>query len=71
MKIAVTGKGGVGKTTIAGTLARFLAHELALLDRIQSLERSVFDGRCGCQDCNCTPDTPPTPISHAGRKHGA
>jgi CO dehydrogenase maturation factor len=25
MKIAITGKGGVGKTTIAGTLARFLA----------------------------------------------
>lgn len=27
MKIAVTGKGGVGKTTIAGTLARILAQE--------------------------------------------
>lgn len=27
MKIAVSGKGGVGKTTIAGTLARILAHE--------------------------------------------
>ena len=25
MKIAITGKGGVGKTTIAGTLARLLA----------------------------------------------
>ncbi|RLG54189.1 MAG: cobalamin biosynthesis protein CobN [Thermoproteota archaeon] len=27
MKIAVVGKGGVGKTTIAGTLARFLARD--------------------------------------------
>ncbi|VVB85728.1 Iron-sulfur cluster carrier protein [uncultured archaeon] len=27
IKIAVSGKGGVGKTTIAGTLARFLARE--------------------------------------------
>lgn len=27
MKLAVTGKGGVGKTTIAGTLARALAHD--------------------------------------------
>jgi CO dehydrogenase maturation factor len=27
MKLAVTGKGGVGKTTIAGTLARVLAHD--------------------------------------------
>ena len=27
MKIAVAGKGGVGKTTIAGTLARILAKE--------------------------------------------
>jgi CO dehydrogenase maturation factor len=27
MKLAVTGKGGVGKTTIAGTLARILARE--------------------------------------------
>jgi len=27
MKIAVTGKGGVGKTTLAGTLARLLAQE--------------------------------------------
>ena len=27
MKIAVTGKGGVGKTTIAATLARLYANE--------------------------------------------
>lgn len=27
MKLAVTGKGGVGKTTLAGTLARLLAHD--------------------------------------------
>lgn len=27
MKIAAAGKGGVGKTTIAGTLARMLADE--------------------------------------------
>ncbi len=27
MKIAVTGKGGVGKTTIAATLARLYAQE--------------------------------------------
>jgi len=27
MKIAITGKGGVGKTTLAGTLARLLARD--------------------------------------------
>ncbi len=27
MKIAITGKGGVGKTTLAGTLARFMARD--------------------------------------------
>jgi len=27
MKIAISGKGGVGKTTLAGVLARILAHQ--------------------------------------------
>ncbi len=45
------------------------ARELDLLDRIQALERSVFDGRCGCKDCDCTPQAPITPISSAARNH--
>lgn len=37
--------------------------ELNLLDRVQSLERIVFNGKCGCQGCSCSDDTPVTPIS--------
>lgn len=39
--------------------------ELNLLDRVQSLERIVFNGKCGCQGCGCSDDTPMTPISSA------
>ncbi|HEX6385124.1 MAG TPA: hypothetical protein VF177_10680, partial [Anaerolineae bacterium] len=39
--------------------------ELNLLDRVQALERVVFDGKCGCQGCNCSAETPVTPISSA------
>lgn len=37
--------------------------ELHLLDRVQALERLVFDGKCGCSGCGCSADTPITPIS--------
>lgn len=37
--------------------------ELNLLDRVQSLERVVFEGKCGCEGCGCSDDTPVTPIS--------
>lgn len=37
--------------------------ELNLLDRVQSLERIVFNGKCGCKGCGCSDDTPITPIS--------
>lgn len=37
--------------------------ELNLLDRIQTLERVIFNGKCGCQGCECKDDTPVTPIS--------
>ncbi len=49
-------------------LSALAAQELALLDRIQALERSVFDGRCGCKDCTCTPETLVIPISQAREK---
>ena len=39
--------------------------ELNLLDRLQSLERAVFDGKCGCEGCNCSSETPLRPISSA------
>lgn len=41
--------------------------ELHLLDRVQSLERIVFNGKCGCRGCGCSDDTPVTPISSAGQ----
>lgn len=37
--------------------------ELNLLDRLQTLERAVFNGKCGCEGCGCSADTPVTPIS--------
>ena len=39
--------------------------ELNLLDRLQTLERAVFDGKCGCEGCDCSADTPVRPISSA------
>ena len=39
--------------------------ELNLLDRLQTLERAVFDGKCGCEGCSCSADTPVRPISSA------
>ena len=39
--------------------------ELNLLDRLQTLERAVFDGKCGCEGCGCSADTPVRPISSA------
>lgn len=39
--------------------------ELHLLDRVQSLERIVFNGKCGCEGCGCSSDTPVTPMSSA------
>lgn len=42
--------------------------ELALIDRIQALERQVFDGKCACDNCSCTPETAYTPISRAVRE---
>jgi transcriptional regulator with XRE-family HTH domain len=41
--------------------------ELHLLDRIQSLERVVFNGKCGCEGCGCSDDTPVKTISSAVR----
>jgi transcriptional regulator with XRE-family HTH domain len=37
--------------------------ELNLLDRLQTLERTVFNGKCGCEGCGCSANTPVTPIS--------
>ena len=45
------------------------SQELALIDRIQALERQVFDGKCACTDCNCSSEAAFTPISaRAGRE---
>lgn len=38
MRIAVSGKGGVGKTTIAGTLARKLRRQIRACDHVQNVE---------------------------------
>ena len=48
-------------------LSALAAAELALLDRIQALERVVFNGRCSCAGCTCSTETPATPISRAAR----
>lgn len=46
-------------------LTALAIQELNLLDRVQTLERIVFDGKCGCQGCDCSVETPVTPISSA------
>ncbi len=48
-------------------LTGLAVQELHLLDRVQSLERVVFNGKCGCEGCSCSDDTPVTPISSAFR----
>ena len=45
--------------------------ELNLLDRLQTLERAVFDGKCGCEGCDCSADTPIRPISSAVNDNSA
>lgn len=47
-------------------LTALAIQELHLLDRVQSLERIVFDGKCGCEGCGCSADTQVRPISSAG-----
>lgn len=46
-------------------LTAMAIQELNLLNRIQALERQVFNGKCGCEGCACSSDTPVTPISDA------
>jgi DNA-binding XRE family transcriptional regulator len=52
-------------------LTALAIQELNLLDRVQSLERVVFNGKCGCEGCNCSAETPVTPISTAAAGHQA
>ncbi|MGQ0604517.1 MAG: helix-turn-helix transcriptional regulator [Anaerolineales bacterium] len=49
-------------------LTDLAAQELGLLDRVQALERAVFSGKCGCEGCNCSAETPVTPVSVAARQ---
>lgn len=51
--------------TMPDILTALAVQELHLLDRIQGLERVVFGGKCGCQGCNCSSETPAVPISSA------
>lgn len=44
-------------------LTAIAIQELNLLDRVQALERVIFNGKCGCEGCNCSAETPVTPIS--------
>ena len=44
-------------------LTAITIQELNLLDRVQALERVVFNGKCGCDGCSCSAETPVTPIS--------
>lgn len=46
-------------------LTALAIRELALLDRLQTLERAVFGGKCGCEGCGCSAETPIRPISSA------
>lgn len=55
--------------TMPEMLTALAIQELNLLDRIQALERVVFSGKCGCAGCNCSAETPVTPVSAAAR-HG-
>jgi transcriptional regulator with XRE-family HTH domain len=44
-------------------LTALTIQELSLLDRVQALERVIFDGKCACEGCNCSAETAVTPIS--------
>jgi transcriptional regulator with XRE-family HTH domain len=56
--------------TMPEILTALAAQELSLLDRVQALERVVFSGKCGCEGCNCSSETPVTPVSSAVRNGG-
>lgn len=49
--------------TMPEILKALSEQELALLDRLQQLERLVFNGSCGCPGCDCSAETPVTKIS--------
>jgi DNA-binding XRE family transcriptional regulator len=55
---------------IPDILMAMAIQELNLLDRVQALERIVFNGKCGCEGCNCSAETPVTPISSAILENG-
>jgi transcriptional regulator with XRE-family HTH domain len=44
--------------TMPEILKALSEQELALLDRLQQLERLVFNGSCGCSGCDCTAESP-------------
>ena len=46
-------------------LTALAIQELQVLDRLQSLERTGFEGKCSCKECNCSQETPVKPISRA------
>lgn len=46
-------------------LNALVIQELNLLDRVQTLERIVFDGKCSCEGCSCSGSTPIKPLSKA------
>ncbi len=56
--------------TMPEILAALAAQELSLLDRVQALERIVFSGKCGCEGCTCSSETPVTSVSSAARNGG-
>lgn len=55
INIAVTGKGGVGKTTIAGTLSRFLAEDGYEVIAIDADPDMNLDSVLGCDASDITP----------------